>query len=366
MEQYYQIINTFIEKEYINYFPLELQEQILYLFSDGKKLRPLLCLSFINFTNNLANDKIILAICCTIELIHCISLVIDDLPEVDNDDVRRNKPAFHIKYGIEYTNFFIYYILNKANIILNDLVNNNSSNETDIELDMKYLKDIIYLFKFNLDNIVDGQYIDLQYSTIAIPENNLELYNVICDLIFMFIDEICINIDSTQEDILYQNIMLNIKKTGTLFTLATSVGQLLNLWTARINYIGNEVINYDIDDSSNCILEEDKKKYNSTKLIYDGNQHNFFNIVAIWGYILGYVFQISDDILDYNNDLTNNKPNICIIIGKDNTIKLFDVIYNWLKNTIGLINKNNIRLWDKYINIEVIDKILENIKNRIF
>jgi hypothetical protein len=38
------------------------------------------------------------------------------------------------------------------------------------------------------------------------PKNNLELYNLICDLIFAFIDEICINMNSTQEDILYQNI----------------------------------------------------------------------------------------------------------------------------------------------------------------
>jgi hypothetical protein len=71
--------------------------------------------------------------------------------------------------------------------------------------------------------------------------------------------------------------MLNIKKTGTLFTLATSVGQLLNLWSARIKYTGNEIIIDDIDDIN---LEDTKKdsrkgKYNSKTLIYNSNQDKF-------------------------------------------------------------------------------------------
>ena len=36
---------------------------------------------------------------CAIEMIHCYSLVHDDLPSMDNDDLRRGKPTCHIVYG---------------------------------------------------------------------------------------------------------------------------------------------------------------------------------------------------------------------------------------------------------------------------
>jgi geranylgeranyl pyrophosphate synthase len=36
---------------------------------------------------------------CAIELVHCFSLVHDDLPAIDNDDLRRGRPSCHVKYG---------------------------------------------------------------------------------------------------------------------------------------------------------------------------------------------------------------------------------------------------------------------------
>ena len=402
--QYHSTIVNFIEREYINHFPLELHDQINYLFTDGKKIRPILCLLFVNYKTDSHNNNIILTLCCTIELIHCISLVIDDLPDLDNDETRRDKPAFHIKYGIEYTNFFIYYILNKASTILNDLLINNKFNDIsanlkldlDLDLDIKYAQDILYLFKFNLDNLVDGQYIDMEYYNIAsanitIPEINVDLYNLICDLIFTFVDDIDndndndndndgddvdddigTKMDNNQEELLYQNIMLNIKKTGTLFALSTSIGHLLNLWYARILYTGNETIIDDSDDSESTSILADNSNNNinmniSKTIKYDANPDKFFNIVAIWGYILGYAFQISDDILDYEIDKVKNKPNVCNILGRENIVKLFEFICNWLKQTADVINTNSVRLWGdaSSLNKDVINKIVEKIKTRI-
>ena len=62
--------------------------------------------------------NIIYNIATCIEIIHSLSLVLDDLPEMDNDSIRRNNPSFHSKYGIDYTNFFIYYMFNKIGISL--------------------------------------------------------------------------------------------------------------------------------------------------------------------------------------------------------------------------------------------------------
>lgn len=63
------------------------------LFSGGKRLRPLLVLATVETLQGNSNDAIDIA--CAIELIHTYSLIHDDLPCIDNDDFRRNKPSLH-------------------------------------------------------------------------------------------------------------------------------------------------------------------------------------------------------------------------------------------------------------------------------
>ncbi|KXO17106.1 polyprenyl synthetase family protein [Peptoniphilus sp. GNH] len=67
------------------------------LMSGGKRIRPLMCLLTCQmFTNDFEKA---LAYACGIELIHTYSLIHDDLPAMDNDDFRRNKPTNHKVYG---------------------------------------------------------------------------------------------------------------------------------------------------------------------------------------------------------------------------------------------------------------------------
>ncbi|MDD3267175.1 MAG: polyprenyl synthetase family protein [Burkholderiales bacterium] len=63
----------------------------------GKRIRPLLTLSASVLSH--ANVEDALLIGSTIELIHCFSLIHDDLPIMDNDSMRRGKPTNHIIYG---------------------------------------------------------------------------------------------------------------------------------------------------------------------------------------------------------------------------------------------------------------------------
>jgi geranylgeranyl pyrophosphate synthase len=69
------------------------------VFPAGKRIRPHLFLELVNvFGGELSEDCYHIA--CAIELIHCASLIHDDLPSIDNDLMRRGKPAFHVQYGI--------------------------------------------------------------------------------------------------------------------------------------------------------------------------------------------------------------------------------------------------------------------------
>tara|TARA_B100000989_G_scaffold227588_1_gene174662 strand:- start:822 stop:1709 length:888 start_codon:yes stop_codon:yes gene_type:complete len=62
----------------------------------GKRLRPILVLEICKIFGVKYNQAIRVAIC--IELIHCYSLVHDDLPSMDDDSMRRGHPTCHIKY----------------------------------------------------------------------------------------------------------------------------------------------------------------------------------------------------------------------------------------------------------------------------
>lgn len=75
-----------------------LKEAIKYsVENSGKRFRPILCLLT---AKSLGKDyRVVLPTACAIEFIHTYSLIHDDLPSIDNDDLRRGKPTCHKKFG---------------------------------------------------------------------------------------------------------------------------------------------------------------------------------------------------------------------------------------------------------------------------
>src|SRR5436853_2581527 len=67
------------------------------VFAGGKRIRPILCLE----TARIFSSDIESAFhpACALEFIHTYSLIHDDLPALDNDDLRRGKPTCHKKFG---------------------------------------------------------------------------------------------------------------------------------------------------------------------------------------------------------------------------------------------------------------------------
>jgi len=63
----------------------------------GKRVRPILCLESAGIFS--ADVTPILPVACALEFIHTYSLIHDDLPALDNDDLRRGKPTCHKKFG---------------------------------------------------------------------------------------------------------------------------------------------------------------------------------------------------------------------------------------------------------------------------
>ena len=126
-----------------------------------------------------------------------------------------------------------------------------------------------------------------------------------------------------------ENIELNMKKTSSLFNLSICSGFLLQIW---------------------------KNKYELEKYNY------IYEKIKIWSNILGYMFQISDDILDIYNDKEKGNPNLCNIIGKDNTSILLKKGCKWLIDNIkNIIRESNMVL---KLNLYAINKIIVKINQR--
>ena len=347
MNNYFINIEKFIYKKHIYNYPIELQDKVKYVLQNGKRLRPILCLIFSNIVNTISNEihyneinnynlktntDIIYTVALCIELLHALSLVLDDLPEMDNDLMRRDKPSFHIKYGTEYTNFFLYYMFNTIVLLLDNCMPVHINNDMYLSLLIHCFNDIKYLFQENLNLLIDGQYDDLELNNSISLETSLlkETFvnknnenNKNNDLFLQekdIIIELIVNNNSntiTTLEILNNievNIDLNLKKTSSLFTLSITLGYILQLFDNKINYIN-------------------KEEY---ELIY--------NYLTLFGNILGYIFQISDDILDYEDDIEKNNPNICSIIEQLYTLDLIKNGCNWL-----------------YINSIYIKQLMENI-----
>lgn len=98
--EYKEIVNTHL----MDFIPnidnksLSLYESMKYsLLAGGKRLRPVLLLASCEFAGGSIREAIPYA--CAVEYIHTYSLIHDDLPAMDNDDLRRGIPTNHKVYG---------------------------------------------------------------------------------------------------------------------------------------------------------------------------------------------------------------------------------------------------------------------------
>ncbi|WP_297276647.1 polyprenyl synthetase family protein [uncultured Brachyspira sp.] len=122
------------------------------LDAGGKRLRPILtCLGCELFNGDY---KKALTPAVSLELIHTYSLVHDDLPAMDNDDLRRGKPTTHVKYG-------------EANAILvgDGLLTHAFQLLSKADVKDSILRQLLFELSYaaGISGMVMGQFIDLYY-----------------------------------------------------------------------------------------------------------------------------------------------------------------------------------------------------------
>lgn len=96
------------------------------LLAGGKRLRPLLMLEVCNMCGG--DEAEVAPFACALEMIHTYSLIHDDLPAMDNDDLRRGMPTNHIKFGEAIAILAGDALLNRAFEVASDYNGNNPKN----------------------------------------------------------------------------------------------------------------------------------------------------------------------------------------------------------------------------------------------
>jgi geranylgeranyl diphosphate synthase type II len=82
----------------VDAYPPVIHQAMHYAVSNGgKRLRPIMTAEGAVLAG--MPDQLVMTTACAIEMIHCYSLVHDDLPAMDDDDLRRGKPTCHIVFG---------------------------------------------------------------------------------------------------------------------------------------------------------------------------------------------------------------------------------------------------------------------------
>jgi geranylgeranyl pyrophosphate synthase len=177
------------------------------VIGSGKMIRPFLSCIIGEAINQ--NPKDVIKIAAAIELIHCYSLIHDDLPAMDNDDMRRGKLSTHKAFG-------------EANAILAGDAIQSLAFEILSEIDNPNAVKIINLFAkaIGTNGLVGGQFLDLNFE--GSKDVNFDLVNtIISKKTAALIETACtlpIYLDKRYEDYLD-----NISSFGNNFGIAYQI-----------------------------------------------------------------------------------------------------------------------------------------------
>ncbi|RPI37770.1 MAG: polyprenyl synthetase family protein [Nitrospiraceae bacterium] len=152
--------------------PSLLQEAMLYsLFAGGKRIRPILALAAYESCGGDTSE--IVPYASTLELIHTYSLIHDDLPAMDNDDLRRGKPTSHKIYGEAIAILAGDALLTEAFSILSDPSLSNNVDEVNL---LRALREIAVAS--GLNGMVAGQVQDLLSENFEPDRETLEFIHM--------------------------------------------------------------------------------------------------------------------------------------------------------------------------------------------
>ena len=169
LQQYKKIIDKELEC-YINTANCpekRLNEAMAYsLLAGGKRLRPILLLKTYEVFKE--DYKVCLPFAVAVEMIHNFSLIHDDLPAIDNDDIRHGKPTNHKKFNESTAILAGDGLLNHAYTVISQELLNCKEKERKVKICA------FSELARAIDCVIAGEYVDTEYEGKAISSEYLE------------------------------------------------------------------------------------------------------------------------------------------------------------------------------------------------
>lgn len=186
------------------------------VLSTGKRIRPLLTLAVADFLGD--RPAGLMHVACAIEMIHAASLVLDDLPCMDNDALRRNRPATHAMFGEDCAILAAVSLLMKSQYML--------ATHPALPQDVR-LKTIQLLCEtIGADGLSLGQYIDLASKTAAPgPAAVADVHHLKTGILFLAAARAaCLLCDATPQQ--EQRVMAFTTHVGLAFQLKDDLADI--------------------------------------------------------------------------------------------------------------------------------------------
>ena len=142
-----------------------LRESIAYsLFSGGKRIRPIFCCAVGDIFK--VPKETLTSVACALEMIHTASLIMDDLPHMDNERMRRGRQANHLIYGQDVASLASVGLLTMAyEVVLHDV---HLADDKKTKVVSKLAETV------GIQGMVGGQFADLKYLNDSVDYPTLE------------------------------------------------------------------------------------------------------------------------------------------------------------------------------------------------
>ena len=148
--------------------PQQLHQAMCYsLLAPGKRLRPVLTL-LTSFHYGLT-DLAALDVACALEMVHAASLVMDDLPAMDNSELRRSQPTAHRQFGEEIAILAGIALLNQAYGVIGNTDGLSDAVRGDLVR--------IFAKAIGSNGLVGGQVMDLKERAVELEPRRIERVN---------------------------------------------------------------------------------------------------------------------------------------------------------------------------------------------
>ncbi|CAN7011504.1 geranylgeranyl pyrophosphate synthase 10, mitochondrial [Brassica rapa] len=145
---------------------LKIREAMRYtLLSNGKRVRPMLCLAACELVGG--HESTAMPSACAVEMIHASSIILDDLPCMDDDSLRRGKPTNHKVFGED--------IAILASVALMGLAVKKTSSSTDVPPERVLRAVQVMTQAVGTEGLVAGQAEDLAGEGMSFEENEAGL-----------------------------------------------------------------------------------------------------------------------------------------------------------------------------------------------